>query len=121
MENPKSQSEWTQFLIDQVALGATWPGVEHQWWYNSINHNSHRLTRVGFNWIKKHTKLQLHEIELQEKILPRQMLQLERLLHEPYYIKDLKKIFVFSDTDAVMLQLHGGDLVTYLNNLQQNQ
>jgi CRISPR/Cas system-associated endonuclease/helicase Cas3 len=108
-------------MVDQVAPGLTWHGVEHQWWYNSINEDSHRLTSLGFKWIKKNTKLKLHEIDLQEKILPKQMLQLERLLHEPYYIHTLKKIYVFSEQDAVMLQLHGGDLVTYLNNLQQNQ
>ena len=117
----KDQQAWTQFLIDQVSPGAEWPGVEHQWWYNSINNDSHRLSGRGLKWIKKHTKLKLHEIDLQEKIMPKQLLQLERLLHEPYYIHNLKKIYVFSEQDAVMLQLHGGDLVTYLNNLQQNQ
>jgi hypothetical protein len=116
-----TQNEWTQFLIDQVSPGADWPGVVHQWWYNSINPISLRLTRVGYNWIKKNTKLKFHDIEIIDKILPKQLLQLERLLHDPYLIHTLTKISVYSEQDAVMLQLHAGDLVSYLNNLQQNQ
>jgi len=104
-----------------VSPGADWPGVGHQWWYNSINSNSLRLTKVGYAWIERHTDLKLHEVKLQEKILPKQLLQLERLLGQPYFIKTLSNLMVMSEQDAVMLQLHGGDLPTYLNNLEANQ
>ena len=117
----KTQATWTQFLIDRVAPGAAWPGVEHQWWYNSINSNSLRLTATGFKWLSKHTDLKHYEVNLQDTILPRQLLQLERLLQQPYFIKNKKSLLVLSDQDAVMLQLHAGDLVTYLNNLESNQ
>jgi len=119
--NRKTQSQWTQDLIDMVSPGADWPGVGHQWWYNSINSNSLRLTKVGYAWIERHTDLKLHEVKLQEKILPKQLLQLERLLGQPYFIKTLSNLMVMSEQDAVMLQLHGGDLPTYLNNLEANQ
>jgi hypothetical protein len=119
--NHKSQITWTRLLIDQVAPGSEWPGVENQWWYNPINQNSLRLTRVGFNWINKHTKFKLHSIKLQEKILPKQLLQLERLLHGPYFIQSLINLHVYDEQDTIMLQLHGGDLGSYLNNLQKNQ
>jgi hypothetical protein len=49
------------------------------------------------------------------------MLQLERFIKSPYFIKKLKMLYVFGEEDAVMLQLHGGNLVAYLDNLQQNQ
>jgi hypothetical protein len=46
------------------------------------------------------------------------LLQLERLLQEPYFVKDLTHLIVSSETDAVMLQLHAGNLSQYLDNLQ---
>ena len=49
------------------------------------------------------------------------MLQLERLLDKPYFIMTYKKILVLDETTAIMLQLHAGDLGTYLDNLQANQ
>jgi hypothetical protein len=115
-----NQVEWTRHLIDQVAPGAEFPGVENTWWWNPINKRSLRLTHTGSMWIKKHTKFTLHRVDIQDRIMPTQMLQLERLLTEPYYFSD-KFILVMSDQDAVMLQLHGGNLAQYLDNLQQNQ
>ena len=55
-----------------------------------------------------------------QHIKPRQLLQLERLLTEPYYIKDLLKLWVHSEQDAIMLQLHAGNLAQFLDNLQEN-
>ena len=49
------------------------------------------------------------------------MLQLERLLDQPYYIPTYKRILVLDETTAVMLQLHAGNLAQYLDNLQENQ
>ena len=117
----KSQLEWTRLLINQVAPGSEWPDVHNQWWYNPINSRSLRLTRVGYNWINKHTKFKLHSIKLQAKILPKQLLQLERLLRGPYFINNLTHLYVHNEQDTIMLQLHGGDLGSYLNNLQENQ
>ena len=117
-----SQREW-QF--NAIVLAGYEPerfiGVEHQWWQNPINATSLRLTSVGYKWFTTAAKLKAYPIELTEKILPRQMLQLERYVKSPYFIKQLKMIYVFGDQDAVMLQLHGGNLVAYLDNLQQNQ
>ena len=116
----KLQSEWTQELVNQVRPGGEFVGVEHTWWYNPINDRSLRLTWTCVSWIKKYTKFTLHRVDLQQKIFPKQMLQLERLFTQPYYFSE-KYILVMSEQDAVMLQLHGGDLNSYLNNLQQNQ
>ena len=98
-------------------------GVEFHWWYNPINHNSLRLTHVGFKWFTQHAKLKSYEIKLPEeqKILPKHYLQLEKLFEEPYYIKGRGSIVVFGERDAVMLQLHAGNLTAYLNNLEDNQ
>lgn len=114
-----SQRDWQFNAIVEAGYDPErFVGVENQWWQNPLNQFSLRLTSLGFKWFTNHAKLKSYPIELTDKILPKQMLQLERLLTSPYFIKQLKTIYVFSDQDAVMLQLHGGDLVTYLNNLE---
>jgi hypothetical protein len=80
-----------------------------------------RLSKVGATWLAKKTDFVLHEIELAQQIKPRQLIQLERLLTEPYYIRDLLHLWVHSEQDAIMLQLHAGDLAQYLDNLEENQ
>jgi hypothetical protein len=115
-----SQATWTQFLIDHVEPGSAWPGVEHQWWKNPLNPHSLRLTPVGYRWIKRHTDIAFHAVAVSSDVNYRQLLQLERIFQAPYYLTTTKSLYVHSETDAVMLQLHGGDLATYLNNLQSN-
>lgn len=92
-------------------------GVEHTWWYNTLNHNSLRLTRTGLEWAERHAKVQFIEVEISHRIFGKQLLQLERLLQEPYFIGD-KYLHLASSQDAVMLQLHAGNLGQYLDNLQ---
>jgi hypothetical protein len=116
----KTQQDWTRILIDHVEPGAAWPGVEHQWWKNPLNPLSLRLTPVGYRWIKKYTDIVFHAVAVSSDIKYRQLLQLERIFQSPYYLTTTKSLYVHSETDAVMLQLHGGDLATYLNNLQSN-
>jgi hypothetical protein len=115
-----SQAAWTQFLIDHVEPGAAWPGVEHQWWKNPLNPHSLRLTPQGHRWIKRHTDIVFHAVAVSSDVKYRQLLQLERVFRSPYYLATTGYLYVHSETDAVMLQLHGGDLATYLNNLQSN-
>ena len=93
-------------------------GVEFTWWFNPTNHNGLRLTRTGYQWTTKHSRWRYHEVTLSHKISSKHLLQLERLLQEPYYIKDLSHLIVSSETDAVMLQLHAGNLSQFLDNLQ---
>lgn len=114
-----SQRDWQFNAIVEAGYDPEqFVGVEHQWWKNPINQSSLRLTSVGYKWFTNAAKYKSYPIELKERILPRQMLQLERLLTSPYYIKQLKVLYVFGETDAVMLQLHGGNLVAYLDNLE---
>ena len=79
-----------------------------------------KLSPWGY-YREKKTDFKLHIIELTKPIVPRMLLQLERLLEKPYYIPNWQKLLVLDETTAVMLQLHAGDLGTYLNNLQANQ
>ena len=80
-----------------------------------------RLSKIGAAWLSKKTSFKFHEIKLDKQITPKMLLQLERLLTEPYYIKDLMELWVHSETDAIMLNLHAGNLSAYLENLQENK
>jgi hypothetical protein len=79
-----------------------------------------RLSKVGAIWLAKKTDFVVHAIQLDKPITPKMLLQLERLLTEPYFIKDLKELWVHSEQDAIMLTLHAGNLANYLDSLQDN-
>lgn len=102
-----------QHLSPQVERSSTF--------FNPVNHTSMRLTRTGFSLLTKHLKVETYEFNLTKAISPKVLLQLERQLRSPYFIVNLKKVIVFDETTAIMLQLHGSDLETYLNNLEQHQ
>ena len=89
--------------------------------YNPTNRNSMRLTTNGFNFFKKNLKIIQYEFTLQSMIMPKQLLLLERHILYPYYIQNLSKLIVFDETTAVMLQLHNGNLNTYLDNLEAHK
>jgi len=108
-----------QSWIDLFTAGVT--VAPPRWWYNPINPKSLRLTREAYTWINKHTKIRPHKIKLQRGLGGRQFLQLERLLTAPYLVDTYKCIAVIDETTLIMLQLHAGDLNTYLQNLEDNQ
>ncbi len=89
--------------------------------FNPVNHRSMRLTRAGFKYLRQRLGVTEYSFELPEKITPKVLLQLERYIHYPYFILNLKKIMVFDERTAIMLQLHNNDLETYLDNLEQHQ
>ena len=91
------------------------------WFRNPLNHASLRLTLPGHNWFTRQSKFRSYKIELESAVSSQQMLQLESLFTAPYYIQQTGTVIhVFSDTDAVMLQLHAGNLKQYLDNLESN-
>ena len=122
--NPNQQAEWRNKIL--VAAGYD-PRRDFTndhlniWWYNPINKTSLRLTKSGAAWCIKQAKWQFHGVDLAKGITGRHLLQLERLLDKPYYIPTWKRILVLDEATAIMLQLHAGDLGSYLNNLQENQ
>jgi hypothetical protein len=90
------------------------------WWRNPTNHNSLRLTNFGLKFFKDNLKQKTYSIKLDENsIRSKHLLQLERLFTAPYFVKNTELI-VFGEQDAIMLQLHAGDLNAYLDNLQIN-
>lgn len=79
-----------------------------------------RLSKAGAFWLIDKTKFEMHTVILDKPITPRHLLQLERLLTEPYYINKLTELWVHSETDAIMLALNSGNLTNYLNGIQDN-
>lgn len=119
-----NQLEKQNEILDKLNLDPiAFSKIGYAWWQNPTNKNSLRLTSVGHKWFTNVAKLTGYTIDIpkEEKIMPRQLLQLERLFTEPYYIKTLNTIVVFGEQDAVMLQLHSGNLTAYLDSLQANQ
>lgn len=91
------------------------------WFRNPTNHQSLRLTRPGFIWFSIKAQFTFHNIELEEGIKSRQLLQLERLFTAPYFIASQKELYLMSEQDAIMLTLHAGNLAQYLDNLQDQK
>ena len=89
------------------------------WWRNPTNKKSLRLTHQGLVAFHKFG-LKSYEIKIASPISSKHLLQLERLFKEPYYIRGAGDLVVFGEEDAVMLQLHAGNLAQYLDNLQNN-
>ena len=114
-----SQNIWTeralQSCTEDTRLG---PNVRLIWWRNPTNYQSLRLTSVGYNFFVKQAEFNFYKIELDPGITSRQLIQLERLFTEPYFIKSHNLIFVMSEQDAIMLQLHAGNLGRYLDSIQ---
>ena len=89
-------------------------------WRNPTNHNSLRLTKFGLDFFAKELDIAIHSISLSDPLNYKHLIQLERLFTAPYFLKK-GEIVVFSEQDAIMLQLHAGNLGQYLDNLQTNK
>ena len=64
-------------------------------------------------------KLKTYKFELPEPLNNKNLLQLERYFQGMYYLQKNQVIVVFDEQEASMLTLYGGDLKSYLNNLEQ--
>ena len=93
-------------------------------WTNPINENSVRLTRSGFEWTKRYCGIKYTEVSLSHDIMSKHLLQLERLLKHPYYVRTStvrgQGLWLYDEADAVMITLHGGNLGQYLDSLEIN-
>ena len=130
-KSTRNQSYWVQqFLSNQTnhkkdleTIGKGWYYVHesnpkrYTFWTNPLNEESLRLSRSGFQWVKDCTSLPFWKVSIKTEMLPKTFLKLEKALSAPYYIDNLKSLTVFSEEDLIMIQLHAGDLETYLDNI----
>lgn len=88
-------------------------------WNNPKDPNSLRLSITGFKFVTEDCKFKSYKFELNPPLTNRNLLQLERYFPSMYFIlRD--KFFVFDEAEASMINLMGGNLVSYLNNLEAN-
>jgi hypothetical protein len=122
--DPNTQAEWRNRAITAAGYDPRRDYTNESfrgWWFNGINPASLRLSKSGVTWFLQQSKFKFVGVELSIGIRGKHLLQLERLLTEPYYIRTYKNIMVMSEVTAVMLELHAGDLGQYLDNLEANQ
>lgn len=106
---PGHQRDWEKQLFADTQLS---PELI---WRNILNPNSLRLTLAAHQKLLQR-KTKFYRFQL-DAITNLQLLQLDRLLESPYFIRDRKHIELMGERDAIMLQLHGSNLAQYLNNL----
>lgn len=112
------QQEWIdKFVAASENQLATTSHLRALWWRNPTNHNSLRLTHQGFHWVNKNTTIPSWSVHVPDPINGKQLVQLERVFTSPYFLAKLG-IWVYSEQDYIMLQLHSGNLGAYLDNLQ---
>jgi hypothetical protein len=89
-------------------------------WHNFTDANSLRLSLAGYKFLVEQ-KIKTYTFELERPLTNKNLLQLERSFPGPYYYwSRTSKFIVFDEQDAVWLELQGGDLNAYLENLQSN-
>lgn len=117
---PDKKRLYEELVLTKIGIDfSVIDNVRAAWWQNPINPISLRLTRVGFKFFSSKARFHFHEIQLHnnQTVTPKIMLQLERLFDEPYYLLN-RYIYVLGEKDAIMLNLHAGDLASYLDNLE---
>jgi hypothetical protein len=119
---PFDQLGWTMKFIE--SSGRTSDGLfaeqlRKRWWFNPLNVSSMRLSKEGVNYATTHAKIHHYTHDLTSTIVPKTLLQLEKILEYPYYIQQLKKIVVFDERTSLTLTLYGNDLQGYLDNVQK--
>ena len=116
------QTGWTAKFVE--ASGRTSDGLflerlRKSWWFNPLNVNSMRLSKEGVNYATFHAKIHYYTHDLEQIILPKTLLQLEKIIQYPYYIAQIKKIIVFDEVTSLTLTMYNNNLQTYLDNVQR--
>jgi hypothetical protein len=94
--------------------------MQRRWWKNPTDADSLRLSLAGLQFVKAVLKLASYDFALPAELTNQNLLQLERQFKGMYYLLKREKIIVFEEEEALMLTLHGNDLVSYLNNIETN-
>ena len=87
--------------------------LHYLWFRNPLNKRSLRLSTAGQTAFTKFGGVKFHKIKLDTTVTGKQMLQLEELFSDPYYI-GAGFILVSNEKDVIMLQLSDGNLAQEL-------
>lgn len=116
------QIGWTKKFIEEsgrTSDGLFLERLRKSWWFNPLNNNSMRLSREGVNYATIHAKIYYYTHDLEQIILPKTLLQLEKIIQYPYYIPKINKIIVFDEVTSLTLTMYNNNLQTYLDNVQR--
>lgn len=114
-----SQRQLTEIFCQQADIPVGLISQKQKlWWQNPTDPDSLRLSMPGLSFVRNDLKLEIYSFILPDEITNRNLLQLERYFPSMYYLIKRQKLFVFDEQDAIMLQLHGADLKSYLENLE---
>lgn len=119
------QVEWQQQFLSIAPRPATFKGTEHteesfrhSLWHNVLNPDSLRLTNGGYAWVTKQCKFAAYNIKVARSMTNHVLLQLDHMMTAPYCLVSRNAIKLIGEQDAIMLQLHAGNLEQFLNNLE---
>lgn len=114
-----TQRQLTKIFIEQAGypIGVT-TDMQRRWWKNPTDDTSLRLSLAGLQFVKAVLKLTSYDFALPEELTNQNLLQLERQFKGMYYLLKREKLIVFEEEEAMMLTLHGNDLVSYLDNIE---
>lgn len=116
-----TKEQLTEIFMRELELDpALYKQYLWSWWQNPISKTSLRLTKSGHDCLVNFVKLESHSMKVRSNQLGRSLkifLLLDRLITTPFYIPRKDTIVFFGERDLIMLQLMGGDLDQYLENL----
>ena len=117
-----TQLQLTKIFIQQADFPISMTtDMQRRWWKNPTDPNSLRLTLQGLQFVKAVLKIQSYDFQLPDDLTNQQLLQLERQFKGMYYLLKRQKILVFEEEEAMMIVLHGNNLVSYLDNIESQE
>ena len=116
-----TQRQLTKIFCQQADIPvAKVTEMQLRWWKNPTDDTSLRLSLAGLQFVKAVLTLTSYDFALAEELSNNHLLKLERQFKGMYYLLKREKIIVFEEEEALMLTLHGNDLVSYLDNIESN-
>lgn len=115
----------TKRLVDQLPESdrITVDQAKVAWWHNFRTAGGMRLTSLGYQAFSEALDIDSYAYEIADptEFNQQMILDLDRKIQTPYYIKAVKgipkKVIFFGSKEAVMIRLYG-DLKRYLDNYQ---
>ena len=119
-----TKDQYTQAFIDndprEFHLRLTFDMAYTNWWQNARRDGGMRLTQRGCIQLIDRLKLEYYEIPIEEvEPTGRFLLDLDRYIKTPYYIRDIKKrsrsILLFDKKTHFALTMYNGDFQKFVN------
>ena len=119
-----TKDQYTQAFIDndprEFHLRPSFQIAYMNWWQNARRDGGFRLTQTGCLHCIDRLQLEYFEISIEEvEPTGRFLLDLDRFIKTPYYIRDIKKrsrsIILFDKKTHFALTMYNGDFQKFIN------